>query len=76
MKVIIHSRKGFYHGRKDIYWYEFVSGNSNIMLDSMLGGKFLRVPETKYFEFGGNLPEAIMTLTDAGFIGIVEGEEI
>ena len=35
-----------------IYWYEFLNGGSNVMLDSILN-KFLRVPGTKYYEYGG-----------------------
>jgi len=76
MRVIIHSRRNFYQTKTDIYWYEFVYDGSNVLNDSMLGGRFIRVPETKYYEFGGNLQEAIEALTNAGFIGIVEGEEI
>jgi len=76
MQVIIHSRRGFYYGRTDIYWYEFRSGHSNVMTDSLINDRFLRVPETKYYEFGGNHTDAIKTLTDAGVRDIVEGQEI
>jgi hypothetical protein len=76
MTVIIHSRSNFYERNLPIYWYQFLIEGSNILIDSMLGGRFLRVPETKYYEFGGNLQEAIEALTDAGIIGIVEGKEL
>lgn len=76
MQVIIHSRRHFYQRKNDIYWYEFRSGHSNIMTDTILKGRFLRIPETKYYEFGGIHADAIKALTDAGVNDIVEGQEI
>lgn len=76
MQVIIHSRRNFYQRKNNIYWYEFRSGYSNVMTDSLLNGIFLRVPETKYYEFGGHHEDAIKALTDAGINDIVEGQEI
>lgn len=75
MKVITHSRRNFYERNNHIYWYEFINGDTNVMLDTILG-KFLRVPETKYYEFGGTHVTAIKELTDAGVTDIVEGREI
>jgi hypothetical protein len=75
MKVITHSRRNFYKRDNPIYWYEFISGESNIMLNSILG-KFLRVPETKYYEYGGYHEDAIKDLTDVGITDIVDGKEI
>jgi len=76
MQVIIHSRSNFYERNLPIYWYEFLIDGSNILIDAMIGNRFIRVPETKYYEFGGNHTEAIQTLTDAGVRDIVEGIEI
>ena len=75
MKVITHSRQNFYNKNNPIYWYEFLSGDSNVMLDSILG-KFLRVPGTKYYEYGGYHVDAIKELTDVGITDIVDGKEI
>ena len=74
MKTIFHNRRNFYNGH-NIYWYEFLSGYSNVTINSILG-QFLLVPGTKYYEFGGNHEEAIKVLTDGGIIDIVEGKEI
>ena len=74
MKVITHLRETFYNG-KPIYWYEFTTAGGSITLDSMLGS-FLRVPTTKYYEYGGTYEDAIKTLTTAGVIDIIEGKEI
>lgn len=74
MKVISHSRQKFYYN-KPIYWYEFISGGSNVMLDSILG-KFLRVPDAVYYEYGGTHVEAIKELTSAGITDIINGHEL
>ncbi len=78
-KVIYHSRKKFYYG-KDIYWYEFVDNNDGRrMCDAILVGKrniFIRVPETRYYEYGGSHLEAIADLTDSQLYDIIEGDEI
>jgi len=74
MKVILHSRKNFYHG-KPIYWYEFSNSGGQITIATILR-KFLLVPETKYYEFGGTHEDAIKTLTTAGITDILKGKEI
>ena len=75
MTVITHSRRNFYETNNPIYWYEFLNGGSNITLDSILG-KFLLVPGTKYYEYGGYHRDAIKELTNAGVTDIVGGKEI
>ena len=75
MKVITHSRRNFYEKNNPIYWYEFLNGDSNIMLESILG-KFLQVTGTKYYEYGGYHVDAIKELTNAGITDIVNGREI
>lgn len=74
MKVITHNRNKFYHGNL-IYWYEFLSEGGNLTIESILN-KFLLVPETKYYEYGGTHDEAIKTLTTAGITDIMEGNEL
>ncbi len=74
MKTIYHSRETFYHG-KPVYWYEFKSEGGNITINSVLN-KFLRIPETIYYEYGGSHTEAIKTLTTAGITDIMKGKEI
>lgn len=76
--AIYHSRRNFYNG-KPIYWYEFKRDGQNVMSDSLLAGRraiFIRVPETKYFEYGGTHEEALLDLTESGSIDILEGVEI
>ena len=77
--AITHSRKKFYNG-KDIHWYEFqFDDGQNITSDSFQVGertRFLRVPETKYYEYGGTHEQALQDLTSAKVIDIVEGVEI
>jgi len=77
--VIYYSRKKFYNGR-DIYWYEFLNEyGQNIMTYCVNIGKFhrfLRVPETKYYEFGGSHEEAIKCLIERGVESIIEGHEL
>ena len=81
-----HSRKKFYHG-KDIYWYEFIEYDFNIDSDSYstlgvqyhglkIPGGFLRVPDTKYYEYASDHEHAIEDLTKSGFDVIVKGDEI
>lgn len=76
--AICHSRKKFYHG-KDIHWYEFkLDDDQNIMTDAFWAGngRFVRVPETKYFEYGGSHDDALKDLTSTKVIDIIEGVEI
>ena len=77
--AITHSRKKFYNGR-DIHWYEFqFDDGQQIKVDGFQVGnrsRFLRVPETKYYEYGGTHEQALRDLTSARFIDIVEGVEI
>ncbi len=70
MKAITHSRQTFYEGRP-IYWYEFSNTGGQIMLDTFLE-KFLRVPDTIYYEFGGQHEDALKALTNAGVVDIME----
>jgi len=72
--VIFHSRKKFYNG-KSIYWYEFIT-DKEIDLELLIPSKFLRVPFTQFYEFGGTHDEAILDLTKCGFSNIIEGMEI
>lgn len=64
--VICHSRHNFYN--KPIWWYEFET-------DGEVPLKFLRVGNTKYFEYGGTHYEAMADLTKQSF-DIIEGKEI
>ena len=66
--AVCHSRKKFYHG-KDVYWYEFPECRIKYF------SKFLQVPETIYYEYGGTHAEALKDLKREGF-KITEGEEI
>ena len=80
IKVIYHSRKKFYHG-KDIYWYEFeCSGITDVdkqmEFNKAIPPKFLRLPSSIYWEYGGSHLEAIADLTDSQLYDIVEGNEI
>lgn len=71
-----HSRKTFYHG-KDIYWYRFFLDDEPLTDDARLVPiGFIRVPETVYFEFGGEVNEAINSLMLNKFDVIKEGIEI
>ena len=69
IKVIARPRRNFYEGRP-IYWYQF-DGDLSLIPD-----KFLRVPYTIYYEFGGTHQEAIAELTKVGITDIVEGDEL
>lgn len=78
--VIFHPRKKFYGG-KDIYWYEFIGMDLDLVkvceYDGHIPEKFLRVPETKYYEYGGSHAEAIADLTKTWRgSSIIEGDEI
>jgi len=72
--VVSHSRQKFYG--KPIYWYEFVTQEEGIGLTNLLPQKFLKVPFTIFYEYGGTHEEAIAELTREGFTDIVEGSEI
>jgi len=76
LEAIYHSRKSFYYGR-DIYWYHLLDSGQSITTDTSKVPKgFLRVPDTKYFEFGGSIEEAIKSLFLNKFDVIMEGVEI
>ena len=75
VSVICHSRKKFYNG-KDIYWYEFLVNGVTIHVFTIFIDKFLRIPDTQYYEFGGNHDDAIKALTIHGITDIVNGKEI
>lgn len=72
IKVIYYSRKNFYHGNKDVYWYEFYGP----WFPSLISDRFLNIADTTYWEFGGSHEEAIKCLTDLGIGSIVEGHEL
>ena len=74
IKVVFHSRKKFYNGL-ETYWYEFVT-DTEINLELLIPTKFIRVPFTQFYEFGGTHEEAILDLTVCGFSNIMEGIEI
>lgn len=44
--------------------------------DSTVPNRFLRIPSTIYFEYGGTHDEALNDLTDFGFSDIVTGNEL
>ena len=80
VKVVAHSRRNFYEGRP-IYWYQFdcpgvVSVDKIAEFNALIPTKFLRVPYTIYYEYGGTHEEAIAELTKEGFTDIVEGDEL
>jgi len=75
MKTIYHSRKSFYNGLP-IYWYEFKWSNGDNLMLEQLCHRFLRVPETIYYEYGGTHEEALKELTAIRLFDIIEGEEI
>jgi hypothetical protein len=77
--VIAHSREKFYG--KPVYWYRFIlPGVSNLKkrleYDGLIPDKFLRVPETNYYEYGGNHEQALNDLTSSGFTRIIYGNEL
>ena len=53
---------------RPIYWYDFVDFN-----EQEIPSKFLNVPFTKYYEFGGDHKEALAELVG---IQISEGDEL
>jgi hypothetical protein len=80
--VVYHSRKKFYNGR-DIYWYEFFFLPTSFPVDdeieelaNLIPQKFLNIPCSVYYEFGGSHEEAIKCLTEIGIRSIVEGNEL
>jgi hypothetical protein len=80
IKVICRDRRNFYDGRP-IYWYQFdCPGVVNVdkidEFNALIPTKFLRVPYTIYYEYGGTHEEAIDELTKEGFTDIVEGDEL
>lgn len=75
IRVIYHSRRNFYQGL-NIYWYEFSFNNANPDVFDQIDDRFLRVPGTKYYEFGGTHQEALTLLASLGVTSITEGEQI
>jgi hypothetical protein len=65
---IYHSRKKFYG--KLIYWYEFYVDKT-----VPIPPKFLQVPATIYYEYGGTHKEALKDLKASKFY-IIKGEEL
>lgn len=68
--VICHERRNFYNGLP-ISWYEF----GYDVKPSQIPSRFLRVPNTVYWEFGGTHEEALSVLQFEGF-EIKQGESI
>jgi hypothetical protein len=77
LDAFYHSRRNFYNG-KNIYWYRLFCDGHPISagVEHRVPQGFLRVDDTDYFEFGGELIEAKAVLKLAGFKSIMEGEEI
>ena len=73
--VIYHSRKKFYNGRP-IYWYEFMGGPNAADFTDLIPQSFINVPLTVLYEYGGTHAEALKELAGAGFVDIVEGDEL
>ena len=75
--VICHPRTKFYES-KPIYWYRFefdYTGNKETK-DTKIPEKFLKLPDSPYWEYGGTHEEALKALTNAGITDIIEGVEI
>lgn len=75
MKVFLHKRTFFSISVVNPYLYEFENGERRVS-DDAVPSKFLRIPGTKYFEYGGTHEEALNDLTKAGFSDIVKGDEL
>ena len=76
--VICHSRKKFYND-KNIYWYEFQFDDGQDMgahTVTVGQNRFIRVPDTKFYEFGGSHEDALKVLKQSKAFNITEGEEI
>lgn len=73
--VISHSRRNFYNGRP-IYWYEFMTQMDDWDFTDLIPQAFINVPLTVFYEYGGTHEQALKELTEAGFVDIVEGDEI
>lgn len=74
MKTICHCRQTFYDSMPSIYWYEFFNDNDTPLNKILIPHRFLNVPTSKYYEYGGTHEEAISDLRRLGFI-IIEGKE-
>ncbi len=72
MTVTLRKRSFIQSASVNPYLYHF----HDIMDDSLLPSKFLRIPMTNYCEFGGSHEEALEALTDAGITDIIEGDEL
>lgn len=57
------------------YLYQFEGMVSESSLD-YIPSKFLEIPQTGYYEYGGTHEEALQELTNAGFSDIIEGDEL
>jgi len=68
--VICHSRHDFYN--KPVWWYEFWGKKGT----SLIPLKFLNVPETPYYEYGGTHDEALKDLGEFGFEIIINKTQI
>jgi len=64
--AIIHNREKFY-GMSNIYWYRLYNGP--------IPSKFIKVPDTDYYEYGGTHNSALKELKKNKF-KIIEGKDI
>lgn len=78
--TVICQRRGFITSNVvNPYLYQFDDGGTPIhdtLGDTAVPSKFLRIPSTKYYEYGGTHEEALQELTNTGFSDIIEGDEL
>lgn len=60
------------------YLYYFVNEKGVVCYDDLneIPDKFLKIPPTALYEYGGSHEEALSTLTNAGFHDIMEVNEL
>ncbi len=69
----------FNHEVYNPHLYFFVNKDGDIMWeesDEILPPGFLRIPSTALVEFGGTHAEALTTLTEAGFVNIIDVKDV
>lgn len=71
--VIGHSRHKFYN--RPIWWYEFRDSGTYLVRHMLIPLRFLKVPGTDYYEYGGEHNDALKELSDCGFT-FVAGSEL
>lgn len=74
-KVIVRKRSFINSSTVNPYLYQFEGLVSMDLLD-YIPSKFLEIPQTGYYEYGGTHEEALQELTNAGFHDIIEGNEL